>query len=248
MTRSSEHALAPMIRKLSRRMELGTDDIAVLERLPHKVKEVDRGRYIVREGDKPDLCMAIIDGFLYRSKVTGDGGRQILSIHIHGDLVCTHDHLLGKADHNIQALTDVRVAMIPQNALFDAVDEHPVLARALWRDNLIDASVAREWLLSVGRRDARARVAHMICEMAVRAEAAGLGDGSKYVWPLTQEQVGDATGLTSVHINRTVKALRRDELIDFGRSEVRIVDWIGLQTAGDFRSSYLHEGHLVSAC
>ncbi len=241
MTRPPEHALAPLIRKLDRRVKLGAVEIEALERLPHHIAEVDRGRFIVREGDKPGHCMAIVEGFIYRNKITGDGGRQILSVHLHGDLVCAHDQLLGEADHNIQALTRARLAYIPQDALLAAFEEHPVLARAVWRDNLIDGSVAREWLLNVGRRNARQRVAHMICGMAVRSEAAGLGSGSKYVWPLTQEQIGDASGLTSVHTNRIIQSLRRDELVKLGRGEVRIVDWLGLQLAGDFRSSYLHE-------
>ena len=135
----------------------------------------------------------------------------------------------------------MRLARIPHDALRSAAEEYPALARALWRDTLIDISVAREWLLSVGRRDARQRVAHIMCEMAVRTEAAGLREGSKYLWPLTQEELGDAAGLTAVHVNRTVQRLRREGLVGVSYGEVRIVDWPGLQAAGDFRAGYLHE-------
>lgn len=241
MTHSPEGALAPLIRKLNRRVKLGADEIDALRRLPYEIDELDRGCYLVREGDAPGHCMALISGFLYRSKMTGDGARQIISVHLQGDLVCAHDHLLGEADHSIQALTRVRVAYIPQEALLSAIEAYPVLAHALWRDNLIDASVAREWMLNLGRRKARQRVAHFMCEMAVRSKAAGACDGLRYAWPLTQEELGDATGLTSVHTNRTLQSLRREKLVDVGRGKIHIVDWMGLQTAGDFTVSYLHE-------
>lgn len=241
MARSPGGALEPLIAKLNRRVPLGRDEIQALENLPHRIDEVERGRYIVREGDTPGECMVVLSGFLYRSKIAGDGGRQIISVHLTGDLVCAHDHLLGEADHNIQALTRVQLAYIPQEALLSALASHAVLNKALWRDNLIDASVAREWMVNLGRRSARERVAHLICEVAMRSKAAGAFKGTSYAWPMTQEELGDATGMTSVHTNRTVQALRRDDLAEIGHGQLRIVDWDGLCVAGDFNSRYLHE-------
>lgn len=120
MAHSPGGLLAPLIRKLNRRVQLGIEEIGALGRLPHHVVEVERGRYLVREGDAPGHCMGVLSGFLYRSKITSEGARQILSVHLHGDLVCAHDQLLGEADHGIQALTRVRVALIPQEAILAA--------------------------------------------------------------------------------------------------------------------------------
>lgn len=236
-----QSALTPLIQKLSKRASLAVEDVSALEQLPYEIRDVERSRYLVREGDTPGFCMAVLAGFLYRSKFTGDGARQIISVHLRGDLVCAHDHLLGEADHSIQALTRVRLACIPQVALLSAIEARPTLARALWKDSLIDASISREWLLNVGRRNARQRVAHLVCELAIRSKAAGADRQDGYTWPLTQEELGDATGLTGVHINRTVQGLRRDHLIEVDRGVVRILDWLGLREAGDFTSDYLRE-------
>jgi CRP-like cAMP-binding protein len=115
------------------------------------------------------------------------------------------------------------------------------VGRALWIDTLIDASIFREWVVNVGRRDSRARVAHLLCEFSLRLQAAGMAENHRYELPMTQEQLADATGLTPVHVNRVLKALEREGLIERASSKsVLIGDWQRLTTAGDFNRSYLH--------
>jgi CRP-like cAMP-binding protein len=110
----------------------------------------------------------------------------------------------------------------------------------MWHDTLVDGSVFREWIANVGRRDARTRLAHLLCEFALRLEAAGLGEHSKWELPMTQEQLADATGLTPVHVNRTLKTLDADGLIVRNKRAVSVSDWKRLAAAGDFQSGYLH--------
>lgn len=150
----------------------------------------------------------------------------------------------GEADHSIQALTVVELAYIPQRAILELAAAYPAIAQAVWRDNLVDASLYREWILNVGRRNARQRLSHLLCELVLRQEAAGICTGKDYSLPITQEQLADALGLTPIHVNRTIQALRRDKLIEISSHRLIIRNWQALQTEGDFRPEYLHlTGH-----
>lgn len=238
------NALMPMIRKLAKRSPLGLAETQALLALPYEMATNDPGRYLVREGDRANQCILLVSGFVFRSKIAGSGSRQILSIHLCGDLVDLQNSLLDEADHNVQALTRAEVAHIPQQAILAVADAYPAIARALWRDTLVDGSIYREWILNIGQRDARQRISHLVCEIVLRQEEAGLCQGPSYEWPMTQEQIGDATGLTPVHVNRTIQALRKDGLIATGSRSVTVTDWPGLQRAGDFSRAYLHQAAL----
>ncbi|EQB07813.1 hypothetical protein L288_09390 [Sphingobium quisquiliarum P25] len=229
-----------MLRKLSKRTALSNIEREALLSLPSRSAAFDRGAYMVREGDKVETCYALVNGFAYRQKMAGSGARQILSIHLRGDMVDLQNSLLDVADHSVQALTRVEAVSIPRKAVIDLAAEHPNIARALWRDTLIDGSIFREWMLNIGQRDAHQRIAHLFCELAVRQEAADMCEGPNFAWPMTQEQIGDATGLTSVHVNRTVQRMRGEGLINTANQTVTIEDWPALQAAADFSRAYLH--------
>lgn len=233
--------LTPMLDKLKQRSSLAAGDSEAILALPHWLGKIGAGSYLVREGARSDSCCLLLSGVACRSKATGSGARQILALHLRGDFVDLQNALLGQADHNVQALTHAEVAFIPREAILELQDTCPAAARALWLDVLVDASISREWLLNVGKRNALQRVAHLLCELAMRQEAAGICKRSVFECPMTQEQIGDATGLTGVHVNRTFKAMRADGLISmFGRT-ITIADWSKLQAAGDFSSAYLHQ-------
>jgi CRP-like cAMP-binding protein len=196
--------------------------------------------YIVREGEEPQYCALMISGFSFRHKITGEGGRQIMAIHMAGEFVDLQNMFLQVSDHNVQALTRAEVAFIPRPAINDLVMARPALAKAMWLDTLIDASIFREWVVNVGRRDALSRVAHLMCELSLRLEAAGLAHDHRYELPMTQEQIADATGLTPVHVNRVLKEMDRQGFIVRNRRSVAIEDWERMRTVGDFNSRYLH--------
>ena len=229
-----------MVRKLSRRALLDDEDRRALSSLPFRKKVFEPSSYLVREGAHTEEASLVFDGFAYRQKLTRDGGRQILSVHVPGDFVDLEGSLLNVSDHNLQALTRCEVAAIPRQALTALVETHPRIARALWIDTLIDGSIFREWILNVGRRDAKERVAHLLCEFAKRLELAGLGDEHGYTLPMTQEQLADCTGLTSVHVNRTLKALEAAGLLVRSGRTLSIPDWKRLRDAAGFSELYLH--------
>jgi CRP-like cAMP-binding protein len=232
--------LAPMVAKLGQWRPLGNEDQAALFALPYRIFKLRQQEYVMREGDRPQNCCLMLSGFSFRHKVAGNGGRQIFSIHMKGDLADLQNSLLGTADHNLQALSHVEVAMIPVGAIQEIAFERPAIGRAMWYETLVDASIFREWTLNVGRHDARTRTAHLLCEFALRLEVAGLGERCNYELPMTQEQLADALGLTSVHTNRTLMSMGEDGLISRSQRSVKIENWARLAQAGDFDSAYLH--------
>jgi CRP-like cAMP-binding protein len=241
MSSRAEPTLRPMVRKLSYWHKLDEADQEALLKLPHRTKRIERNGYIIRERDKTTHSCLMLSGFAIRHKIMGDGGRQIVAVHMKGDVVDLQNSFLSVADHSVQVLTQSEVAFIPRDAIKALAFERPAVGIAMWFDTLVDASVFREWIGNVGRRDARTRVAHFLCEILLRLKVAGLGQATDYELPMTQEQIADATGLTAVHVNRTVRRLEIDELITRkGSRSVTIGDWKKLAEAGDFDSHYLH--------
>jgi CRP-like cAMP-binding protein len=240
MSRDSDHPLAPMVRKLSLWAEISEADSEKILMLPCQRRHLDAGQYLVWDGDKPQHTCLLISGFAYRHKSAGNGGRQIMSIHMKGDLIDLQNSLLGIADHNVQMLTAGEVALIPVQAVRDLAFQRPSIGMAMWYETLVEGSIFREWVLNIGRRDARTRIAHLLCEFALRLEVAELGKATSYELPITQEQLADAVALTSVHVNRTLKKLELDGLITRTKRIITIVDWKDLVKVADFQPRYLH--------
>ena len=232
--------LAAVIRRWEQRSELPAEDRKTVLALPFVPRTLQRDSYLVREGENTNACALLVSGFAYRQKLVADGARQIISFHVPGEFVDLQNLLLHESDHNVQALTRVEVAFVTKSALLEAMATSPAIQKAVWLDTLIDASIFREWVVNVGRRDARTKIAHLLCEFVVRARTAGVAEGMTCSFPLTQEHIADATGLTSVHTNRTLQRLRRDGLIELAAGSLTVRDWDTLAGAGDFDELYLH--------
>jgi CRP-like cAMP-binding protein len=229
-----------LIRKLESIYPISDDDRRVLNALPLQLREVPENSDVVREGQRPEYCCLLVDGFLCRYKILGDGERQIFSFHIPGDVPDLQSLHLHVMDHSLGTLTPCQVAQIPHSVLHALVRERPNLAAAFWRDTLIDAAVFREWLAGVGRRSATQRIAHLFCEVFVRLRAVGLADGLSFQLPITQSEMADALGLSTVHVNRVLQELKSAGLISYRGADIRIEDWKRLEEAGEFDPGYLH--------
>ena len=230
-----------ILRKLRMRAPLGEADCDAIRGLPFVRRGYEAPAYVLREGEPARKhCSFIISGLAFRQKLTAEGARQIVSIHMAGDFLDLQHLFLNLADHSVQALTRLECAEIGRDALQDLVLRRPAVGRAFWTDALVDASIFREWVLNVGRRDAKTRVAHLLCEFALRMQAAGLARGQGYELPMTQEQIGDAVGLTPVHVNRTLRALAADGLIKRERRHISFDNWEAIRAAADFSALYLH--------
>lgn len=241
---SDTSTLQSLAANLSYRVKLDEADRAAILSLPFKTRTIERNHFVVREREQAVHSCLMLSGYSVRSKIVGSGNRQILSIHMKGEMVDLQNSLLKTADHSVQMLTQSKVALIPRQEIIDLSLKRPMVALAMWMDTLVDASIFREWVANVGRRDARTRIAHLLCEFSLRLKVAGLGEGGEYELPMSQEQLGDATGLTSVHVNRTIKTLEAEGLINRASPRsIHIGDWRKLAEVGDFDSNYLHIPH-----
>jgi CRP-like cAMP-binding protein len=230
-----------MLRKLDKLGGLGQDDRDAIAALRYRIEQAPPGRVLVREGDVPSECCVLVEGYACRHKSTSNGARQIVSFHLPGDILDVQHLKLPRADHTVETITAAKVAWIATDDLRALLENRPRINDALWRDALIDASIFREWVLNVGQRDASARIAHMLCEFAARREAAGLGSPERFELPMTQDQIAEATGLSVVHVNRTLQGLSRSGVIERNRREIRIRDWGRMCQVADFDPAYLHQ-------
>ncbi len=229
-----------LVRKLATIAQLSGDDERAILALPARLKTFDEDNDLVREGQRPMECCLILEGLVGRYKVLGRGQRQIMSLHLPGDIPDLVSLELPVMDHNLGTLTPVRAAFLPHAALRELIAARPAVAGAFWRDSLIDAAIVREWLAGIGRRTARQRIAHLLCELCVRLRALRLIVDRIFELPVTQAELGDALGLSTVHVNRVLQDLRRDNLIVSQGRTLKILDWDRLRLAGDFDPTYLH--------
>ncbi len=230
----------PLIRKLESIFTLSDDERQALVSLPMQVQDLRADQDIVREGDRVSRSCVLLDGFACRYKMTAEGKRQIMSFHIPGDVPDLQSLHLKTMDHSLQTLTPAKVGFITHEVIEDLCRRYPRIASALWRDTLIDAAIFREWMIGIGRRAAYARVAHLLCEFLVRMRAVGLAEDHSCPMPITQGEIGDALGLSTVHANRTLQELRKAGLISLKGYTFKALDWKGLQKAGEFDPTYLH--------
>jgi CRP-like cAMP-binding protein len=232
-----------LIRRLEGIHNLDDADRAAIRALPIKFTELGPRQDIVREGDRPSRCCIIIDGLACWNKTSGEGKRQILSFHIAGDIPDLHSLHLEQLDSTLATISLCAVGFANHEDIQRLVNERPRIASAFWRMTLIDASIYREWVSNVGSRQAYSRIAHLLCEQVTRLNSVGLVDQNfSCSLPLTQNELGEATGLSTVHVNRSLQDLRKQALIRFEGQMLTVLDWSRLKAAGDFDQGYLHLG------
>ncbi|WP_129794378.1 Crp/Fnr family transcriptional regulator [Sphingosinicella sp. CPCC 101087] len=234
----------PLIRRLERITKLSEDDRNAIIDVSRATRDVGAHRDIISEGDQPDNVHLMLRGWAARYKMLPGGARQITAYLIPGDFCDLHVTILRKMDHGITALTPATVAYISREHIRELTEQRPALTRALWWATLVNEGVLREWIVSIGRRDAYERLAHLLCELHSRMRMIGLAVDETFDLPLTQEQLADTLGLSAVHINRTLMRLRREGLIELGGKTLRILNGAVLRDAAGFDPTYLHEGDI----
>ena len=229
-----------LLRKLESIAELSDEQKQAVAGIEGTVQELERGEDIASENTRPKNCTIILNGLLCRYKRLPNGARQILAFHTPGDVPDLHNVFISVMDHSIRATAPSTVLVVPNDTMRDVIRSTPLLGEVLWRDSLIDAAIFREWTVNVGIRSAHKRIAHLLCEVMARMKAVGLSDGRTCMLPLTQEDIAEATGLSAVHVNRTLQELRSEALIAMGREAISVLSWRKLQEAGEFDPTYLH--------
>jgi CRP-like cAMP-binding protein len=226
--------------KLRARDEVGAKEEQALRDAVGEIKDHPADRTIIREGQELTHSTLLVDGLVCRYKDLRNAGRQITALHISGDFVDLHSFSLKRLDHNIMTLSPCRVALVPHDRLTEITETLPHLTRLLWFSTNLDASIQREWEVSLGRRTAVAKAAHLFCELRVRLELIGMADASGYTVPITQSEFAECIGLTPVHVSRTLRELRERGLMEFRRGTVEVLDLAGLEKLAEFRPDYLY--------
>ena len=239
MAHSITSNLQLFLDRLTSRSVLTEEEQQTVLDLPGYTEQVTANRDFVPLGRRVDHACLIVAGIVGRFDQNGEGQRQITAIHVPGDMCDLHSVVQTVPTSALQALSVATILRVPHRAVRAAAARHPALAEAFWRDCMIDAAILSEWVVNVGRRDAKTRVAHLICELATRLRAGGGANDFSFDLPITQVQLAEATALTAVHLNRTLQSLRADGLIEWHQRLVRIPQWEALTHRGEFEPGYL---------
>ncbi|TXN76592.1 Crp/Fnr family transcriptional regulator [Methylobacterium sp. WL18] len=240
MSVSVKHPLDVMIRKLGGSGRFSQAEMFALKSLSVVVRTLEAHHDIVPEGGPATHCCIVLSGWTCCYQLLDEGRRQLLSFHLPGDLPDLQGLHLSEIDFGMATLTPAVVAYVPHTDLRRLIESFPGISTALWHEAQVSAAIHRAWMSSLGRRAARERLAHLFCELYLRLKAVGLANGNTLPMPLRQPDLADALGLTSVHVNRTLKDLREDGLISLKARRLEILDWARLQAIGQFSPRYLH--------
>jgi CRP-like cAMP-binding protein len=232
-------AVAPLIEKMARRDTISTSERDTLAALLGPVRVVPAGKLLIEPGDRPNFSTFLVSGLCARFSLTPGGGRQLTEINVPGDFVDLHSLLMRQMDHGVVALADCVVAPAAHEDLRRLTETAAHLTRLLWLETVVDGAIHRQWLVTMGQQDAASRLAHLICELYCRLEAAALAKSHRFGLPITQSDLGDLLGLTQVHVNRVLQELRRQDLVEWKGGHVTIKDWHGLVGLGEFDPAYL---------
>ena len=222
---------------------LSQSELETLDSAVSTVRVFSNSEEVVRRGQRVDQSTYLIEGYMIRSVMDSEGGRQILGLHVPGDFLDLHAFPLKRLDHDVSAVGEARVALVPHRALREILAKQPHLTRILWYSTLLDAAVHREWIFRLGRLDALGRVCHFLCETEMRLRFVDLSDGKTFPLPLSQREIADVCGITTVHMSRTMTALRQLDLVRFDGGQVQIVNHQGLRELGEFDGDYLYGRH-----
>ena len=236
-----------MVQALALRLDaftrLSPDDRAAIARLSKTARVIPPRRDLIREGEVPKFVHLMTEGWACRYKTLPDGRRQIVAFFVPGDFCDLNVYILKEMDHSIGSITRLSVADISRDDMDELTTKYPRITQALWWEALVNSAIQREWTLNVGQRTAYERIGHLLVELYLRLRTVGLTQNGHCDFPLTQNDIADATGLTSVHVNRTLQELRRDGLIELERKQLNIPDLQKLKDASMFNANYLHLDH-----
>ena len=230
-----------VIRKLELFARLSAEERSALTcLLDENVQRIPARHDIIREGEKNSQVVFVLDGWGARYKELQDGRRQIVSLFLPGDVCEPHAFLLREMDHSVCALTRVRIASVPHERYEALIDRYDRIGQAMRWQELVSTGVQLEWALNLGQRTALERIGHLLCETFVRFQSMGMIQGDSCDFPIVQNDLADMTGLTPVHVNRTLQELRREGLIVLENRRLAIPDLERLKQVTFFNPNYLH--------
>lgn len=226
-------------RKLQNFTQLDQEDLDYLDGLVARPRSVPEGVDLISEGDVPSDVHLVMSGFACRYKILADGRRQIMAYMVPGDICDLHVFLLDHMDHSMGTLSPCEIVDLPRATVLEMV-RRPAISQALMLSNMVDEGTLREWLVNIGQRQAEPRIAHLLCELLARLRSVGLVSDNSYTLPLTQVELADTMGMSSVHMNRVLQSLRRKKLVSFEGTQMKVLDVEGLERHAEWNPNYLH--------
>ena len=228
------------LKQLRKRTDISPDEERAIRHAVSETRRFHADEVIIHSGVELTTSLILVEGWMARSKDLESGERQITELHIPGDFPDLHGFTLKRLDHDLLTLTECTVAIVPHERLLDLTERHPRLGRVYWYSTNIDAAIHRESALSLGRRSAISRMAHLFCELHARLELVGRTHGNAYELPLTQRELAECLGLTVVHANRTIQELRRRGLVEFENKHLTLLDRRAVAAVAEFDPAYLY--------
>lgn len=228
-----------LVKKLGAFNELASEEKAALEKVSSRMQRVEARSDIIREGDPPTDVHLVTSGLACRYKLLDNGRRQIVAYLIPGDFCDLNVFILSRMDHSIAAISPVQMVWLSRDQMLNLL-RYPGISRAMWLATLVDEATLREWVTNLGQRSAEHRLAHLFCELFLRMKVVGMTDGLEFELPVTQAELGDTLGLSTVHVNRSLQSLKAADLMTFKGKRIIISDMARLKKISGFRDNYLH--------
>ena len=228
------------LQKLRKRVEISAEEERAIRHAVAETRRVAADEVVVRSGTELNSSMILLSGWMARCKDLPSGERQVTELHIAGDFTDLHGFTLKCLDHDVVAMSDCTIGVVPHDRIRELTEKFPRLGRVYWFVTNMDGAIHREWALSLGQRSAISRMAHLFCELHARLDAIGRTDGNGYEFPLTQRELSECLGLTVVHANRTLQELRRRGLVELENRQLTIRNRRGLEGVAEFDPAYLY--------
>lgn len=226
--------------KLRARDDVSREEETAIRGAVSEYRDIPADVTFIHAGETLTHSTLLLDGLMARQKDLKDGRRQTTELHVAGDFADLHSFTLKRLDHEIRTLTACRVAVVSHTKVRELTEAHPHIGRMYWFGTNLDGAIHREWELSLGRRTAEERMAHLFCELHVRLGLVGLADAQSYSLPLTQTELGECLGLSTVHVNRTLMELRARNVVEFRNGRVTLTDPVRLREIAEFDPAYLY--------
>jgi CRP-like cAMP-binding protein len=232
-----QQGLELFLRRLMLRSPLTPEQQQAIRSLPGRIENVGAGFDVIVPGEHTDESCLVVCGLMSRFDMMLDGGRQTVALYLPGEMCDLHSVPVPTSGWGLQALTQTTLLFVPHESLRRLTDDAS-MGLALWCDTTVDGSIMAKWVANMGRKQAAARVAHLFCELGLRIEQLCLGGRTEFALPMTQTQLAEVAGMTTVHLSRTLKSLA-EEGITFARGKVRVADWNTAAELAEFDPTYL---------
>ncbi|QLH72341.1 Crp/Fnr family transcriptional regulator [Rhodopseudomonas palustris] len=239
---SDELSLA--VKRLLFRGGLPISDQRALFGVAPTLRQASKGDCLIEGGAPFSSLVILCSGMARKVRRFSDGMEQIVAVFVEGDALNAGEVVFRQSRNSVYALTPASYVSIPAGKLNDLITIRPAITRALWLETAVHAAIQQEWMIWLGLRAARPRLAHFLCELSYRLRLAGRDLNSEVEFPLTQNDLADALGMSTVHVNRSLQVLRGQGLIELTRSRLIILDRDGLYSVAEFDPQYL-EGHKI---